>query len=40
MCVQHSPEVIAAVAIHLACKWTDWEVFILTTGVIVTTDRS
>jgi len=25
MCVQHSPEVIAAVAKHLACKWKDWE---------------
>jgi hypothetical protein len=25
-CIQHKPSVVACVCIHLACKWSNWEV--------------
>ncbi|KAL1021790.1 hypothetical protein UPYG_G00018000 [Umbra pygmaea] len=31
-CLQHKPTVIACVCIHLACKWSNWEIPVSTDG--------
>ena len=31
-CLQHKPTVIACVCIHLACKWSNWEIPVSTEG--------
>uniref|UniRef100_A0A8C6UIZ4 Cyclin-like domain-containing protein n=1 Tax=Neogobius melanostomus TaxID=47308 RepID=A0A8C6UIZ4_9GOBI len=31
-CLQHRPTVIACVCIHLACKWSNWEIPVSTDG--------
>lgn len=31
-CLQYSPPVVACVCIHLACKWSNWEIPVSTDG--------
>lgn len=31
-CLQYKPTVIACVCIHLACKWSNWEIPVSTDG--------
>lgn len=31
-CLQHRPTVVACVCIHLACKWSNWEIPVSTDG--------
>jgi len=31
-CLQYSPPIVACVCIHLACKWSNWEIPVSTDG--------